>query len=96
MMQFDGIVIGGGPAGMMAAIKSAEQNQVILLEKNADQCELNDNAATVTLTQDETFKFNCRKPVQIQVRVLTQDGDALTSGIKLVDVDKCLDDEVLE
>ena len=29
------IVVGGGPAGMMAAIKSAESgNQVILLEQN--------------------------------------------------------------
>jgi hypothetical protein len=72
------------------------QDDVILLEKTAEHCELNDNAATVTLTQEETFKFNCRKPVQIQVRVLTQDGDALNSGIKLVSVEKCLDDEVLE
>ena len=29
------VIIGGGPAGMMAAIKSAENgNEVILLEKN--------------------------------------------------------------
>ena len=35
MMQFDGIVIGGGPAGMFAAIHAAEQGQnVLLLERN--------------------------------------------------------------
>lgn len=28
------VVIGGGPAGMMAAIKAAEKNKVILIEKN--------------------------------------------------------------
>lgn len=34
-MMFDGIVIGGGPAGMMAAITAAGQgSQVLLLEKN--------------------------------------------------------------
>lgn len=34
-MIFDGIVIGGGPAGMMAAITAAKQgNRVLLLERN--------------------------------------------------------------
>ena len=34
-MKYDGIVIGGGPAGMFAAITAAEQgSRVILLEKN--------------------------------------------------------------
>ena len=34
-MKFDGIVIGGGPAGMFAAIVAAQQGQkVLLLEKN--------------------------------------------------------------
>ena len=34
-MRFDGIVIGGGPAGMFAAITAAGQGQrVLLLEKN--------------------------------------------------------------
>ena len=35
MMQFDGIVIGGGPAGMFAAITAANRGQkVLLLERN--------------------------------------------------------------
>lgn len=35
-MRFDGIVIGGGPAGMFAAITAAGQGQrVLLLEKTA-------------------------------------------------------------
>ena len=34
-MMYDGIVIGGGPAGMFAAIRAAEQgNRVLLIEKN--------------------------------------------------------------
>ena len=34
-MEFDGIVIGGGPAGMMAAITAAQSGaKVLLLERN--------------------------------------------------------------
>lgn len=34
-MMYDGIIIGGGPAGMFAAIRAAEQgNKVLLIEKN--------------------------------------------------------------
>ena len=34
-MEFDGIVVGGGPAGMLAAITAAEAgSKVLLLEKN--------------------------------------------------------------
>lgn len=35
MNQFDGIVIGGGPAGMFAAITAAREGEkVLLLERN--------------------------------------------------------------
>ena len=35
-MRFDGIVIGGGPAGMFAAITAAKQGQkVLLLERKS-------------------------------------------------------------
>ena len=34
-MKYDGIVVGGGPAGMFAAIVAAERgNRVLLIEKN--------------------------------------------------------------
>ena len=34
-MNYDGIIIGGGPAGMFAAITAAQQGQkVLLLERN--------------------------------------------------------------
>ena len=34
-MSFDGIVIGGGPAGMLASIIAAQQgNRVLLIERN--------------------------------------------------------------
>jgi len=52
------VVIGGGPAGMMASIKASEQNSVILIEKNEKlgkklyitgkgRCNLTNNVETV-------------------------------------------------
>ncbi len=32
--MYDVIVIGGGPSGMIAAIMSAKNNKVLLIEKN--------------------------------------------------------------
>lgn len=67
----------------------------IILEKHIDDLTLSGNSAQVTLTQEETFKFDETKPVSIQARVLKNDY-ALTSDIKQVSIYRCLDDEILE
>lgn len=72
----------------------AQDNNVILTKTAAD-CTLENDTATVKLTQAETLLFEARKHVQIQVRVLTAMGDALTSNIEHVSVGKCLDNEVM-
>ena len=72
----------------------SQNDEQILVKKTAD-CELNDNTISVTLTQEDTFKFDCTKCVQIQVRILTLEGQALASSIKHIKVDKCLDREVM-
>lgn len=72
----------------------AQRDEQILVKETAD-CTLEGNRISVTLTQEDTFKFDHSKCVQIQVRVSTAGGQALASQIKLIDVDKCLDDEVI-
>ena len=49
------------------------------------------------LSQDETKKFraNTGGPVQVQVRVLTKNGEALASDKKSISVQDVLNDEVL-
>jgi hypothetical protein len=51
---------------------------------------------SVQLTQEETFKFSCNSHIKVQLRVLTVDGDALTSDVYTVFVEECLDNEVLK
>ena len=71
------------------------QDDTVVLEKRTSDCELDGQRIIVTLTQEDTFLFDCKKAVEIQIRVLTVGGDALGSVPEKVGVSKCLDDEVL-
>lgn len=66
------------------------------LTKETDACALDGAAIRVTLTQEDTLLFDSRLPVEIQLRVLTHTGQALSSKPIAVDVGECLDGEVLE
>lgn len=72
------------------------QDNVVILEKEGEACKCNGNTVTIKLTQEDTFKFNCKKSVQIQMRVVTNDGESLVSDIKYIGARECLDSEVLE
>lgn len=71
------------------------QDDVIILEKDENSVVFNDNTVEVTLTQEETLKFDANKSVQIQIRVLTPDGKAPASPIYIVPCGKVLNSEVL-
>lgn len=66
-----------------------------VLVKRTEDCTIESGKISTKLTQDDTFKFECNTIVTIQIRVLTTDGDALASDLIMVNVGKCLDDEVL-
>ena len=78
-------------------VKSAKviyaQSDAVILEKAS--CTMEGNTLSVRLTQEETLKFDCKKNVEIQLRILTEANDALTSDIITIDVARCLDEEVL-
>ena len=71
------------------------QDDVVVLEKRTSDCTLLDNTIKVTLAQEDTFRFDHEKAVEIQIRVLTNDDKAFKSLPYVVGVTKCLDDEVL-
>lgn len=66
-----------------------------ILEKTEDDCTLTENTVSVQLTQEETLLFNYHYDVEIQIKVLTTDNNALASKIIPVDCEKCLINEVL-
>lgn len=71
------------------------QADKVILTKHTEDCNMKDGTISVTLTQEETFLFDSKKPVQIQVRVLTTGGQVVATNIKEQDVGKCLEEEVL-
>lgn len=71
------------------------QDDKIIVKKCKDDCELTGKTIAVTLTQDDTFKFNCENRVQVQLRALTVSGVVLGSYPKPIPVEKCFSEEVL-
>ena len=71
------------------------QNDVEVFHKDTYECAMDGNEISVVLTQEETLKFDHNFNVQMQLRVLTDEGEALASVIRCVSVQKCLNDEVL-
>lgn len=72
------------------------QDSRIILEKKTDECTFDGKFIKTTLSQAETFLFDYKRTVQIQLRVLTQYGEALAADIENIPAHICLDDEVLE
>ena len=71
------------------------QNDVEVFRKTTEDCQMYGKTISVTLTQEDTLLLNHKHNVQIQVRLLTNDGKALVSNVKLVSVRKCLNSEVM-
>lgn len=71
------------------------QDDVLVLTKKHEDCVIENNTVTVELTQEDTFKLDHTKDVEIQLRVLTTGNDAIASIPKKVGIVKCLETEVL-
>ena len=66
---------------------------ILILEK--EDCTLAGNAVAVRLTQEDTFAFKDVGNVEIQIRVLTADGEAMASDIMRVGCGRCLTEDIL-
>jgi hypothetical protein len=72
----------------------AQADKQVFCKRTGD-CVFDGTKIKTTLTQEETFMFDCTKMVQIQLRVLTLDGKVPPIEVIEVIVKKCLDNEVL-
>lgn len=72
------------------------QNGNVILKKNTADCEVEQGKIVTKLNQQETLLFDSRSKVQIQLRMTTVDGNALSTKIYIIACGDVLSDEVLE
>lgn len=70
-----------------------------VIEKRKADCEIQDNSLVLTLTQEETLKFeedrSPRDSVRIQIKALTTDGKVFATEIKSIHIQDILNEEVM-
>lgn len=75
---------------------SYAQGDEVIITKKMEDVTLSEQTVTVRLTQEDTLKFDPTKGIlQIQLKVLTTDGDVLSSEIIQENVWQALNNEVL-
>lgn len=66
-----------------------------VLRKETGDFTKDGNRVKVTLTQEETLRFDCHLSAKVQLRVKTTTGAVLAMKPRLISVEECLDKEVL-
>ena len=79
------------------AYVTISQRGAVVIDKSIDECTLKHTMLSVRLSQEETLELIAQRNlrVEIQLRVLTRDGEALASNIETVDVGRILKDGVI-
>lgn len=71
------------------------QNDVVVLNKELEDCKCDERKLSVQLTQEETLKLDCNCKTEIQIRARTLEGEALASNIITADTGRILKDGVI-
>lgn len=72
-----------------------KQDDVVVLTKTTEDCNLDGQTVSCTLSQEETLSFDHEKKVKIQLHVVTEEGKALITPPYYKKVGECLAGEVL-
>lgn len=72
------------------------QNDEVVIKRNKEECEIIDNTVTVTLTQQDSLSFWPDEIVEVQIKLLTYDGEVLASPKYRIAVEDALDTEVFD
>lgn len=73
----------------------SQHANTVAVQKETSDCTMDGNTISVTLTQEDTLKFNDMLPVKIQLKVLTTGGCVLAAPVIRKNVMETLCKEVL-
>jgi hypothetical protein len=83
-------------ASLVAAARVIyKQGSKEILRKETESFSREGKRIWVTLSQEETFLFDCKTSVKLQLRVRDVAGKVFNTKPMLASVDECLDTEVL-
>lgn len=84
-------------ADMIADVEiTYKQGNEIILQKHLEDCTVDGNTYSVTLTQEETFDFEPNKMIEVQLRTKTHGGQVLPpSPVFKIECKPILADEVM-
>lgn len=71
------------------------QDDFEIVEKDETQCTYDGTVISTELSQEDTLAFEVGKDIEIQLRILTEQGAVITSNICTIKADKSLNREVL-
>lgn len=74
---------------------SYAQSNGEIVSKIKDDATLVGNTISVTLTQEDTLKFDCSQKVLVQIKIKTHKGEVMGSDVMCISVERCLNEEVL-
>jgi hypothetical protein len=74
---------------------SYAQDNKIVMEKKTEDCKMEGDTISVTLSQEETLLFSHGSVVELQLKVSTEAGNCLATPIIRKHIDEILNQEVL-
>ena len=73
-----------------------DSNKQVLIVKDKSACTLGVDSIEAVLTQEETLQLPAPSTVEVQLRILTEDGTALATVPEKVLVKRLLKEDVIE
>lgn len=80
---------------LYATVKQKTDETEVTITKSGEDLQVDGQKVTVTLTQDESARFTAGEQALLQLRGVTQDGEAWGTNICGLDVSDALYEEVI-
>lgn len=71
------------------------QNDRVIVTKTMNDCEIGEDFLYFVLKEEDTFYFDHRLPLEIQLRVMYLDNTIRSSGIMTISVSELLEEEMM-